>query len=114
MVVTVYSDPRSTKAEPTGVEYYRTDDFKDKVPRGHQLRKNTEDAFDAVDDSERDTERHITKAQDTGVREDPVASWGIAGGIGLAVAFGGWALLGGGAAGAVVQTQTQADFALAR
>ncbi|MFI6271814.1 hypothetical protein [Micromonospora zamorensis] len=110
--MTVYSDPGSTQQAPTGIEYYRTDDFNEKVPRGHQLRKNTEDAFDAADDSDRDTERHITKAQDTGVKDDPVSGWAIAGGIGLVVAFGGWAVVGGGAAGAVVLTQ--ADFALAR
>ncbi|MEU8387338.1 RHS repeat-associated core domain-containing protein [Micromonospora sp. NPDC048843] len=110
-VVTVYSDPGSTEEDPTGIEYYRTNDFKEKVPRGHQLRKNTEDAFDATDDSDRDTERHITKAQDTGVKDDPVSGWAIAGGIGLVVAFGGWAVVSGGAAAVVL---TQADFALAR
>jgi hypothetical protein len=112
-VVTVFSDPQATESTPTGVEYYQTYDYKKKVPQGHEYRQKTADAFDAVADAEEEERGHIEKAQDTGVKEDPVSSWGIAGGIGIGVAFGGFLLLGTGGTVVVVAGLCQADYALA-
>ncbi|GIF18173.1 RHS repeat-associated protein [Actinoplanes tereljensis] len=92
-IVTVYSDPDATVSNPTGIEYYRTDDFDEMVPAGHHYHQQKEAAVMANTQAELDTKRHVTKAADTvGVKDDPVSGWAIAGGIGVATAAGGWAL----------------------
>jgi RHS repeat-associated protein len=115
-LVTVYSDQRPEK---NGLEWYRTDDFDKAFAPNHRYAKESEAGVYAASEENHKSEIHARNLTQQGVVDDPVSGWAIAGGIGLGVAFGGYALLagfgviGGGAALGAVAVGSQADYALA-
>lgn len=88
------------------------------VPRGHELRERTDEAFEAVYRSDVDTANHIKRKQEGAgaVKDDPVGSWATAGGVGIAAAVivaGGWVIVAGGSGPVAAEILVRADYALA-